>query len=114
LYRLLAVLELFAADVVTVEATHQHVQQLQLTFLEQLDGLKHAWLNRQHLIVENLAEHGHFLTFRGPDAAAVAQLSAFLKQHHIDTDYRGDRLRFGFALYHDAADINLTCLAAQA
>lgn len=114
LYRLLAVLELFAADGVTVEATHQHVQQLQLTFLEQLDGLKHAWLNRQHLIVENLAEHGHFLTFRGPDAAAVAQLSAFLKQHHIDTDYRGDRLRFGFALYHDAADINLTCLAAQA
>jgi len=26
------------------------------------------------------------------------------------TDYRGDRLRFGFALYHNAADYNLSCL----
>lgn len=111
LYRLQAVLELFATDGVTVEAIHQHVQQLQQVFLAQLDQLQHAWLNRQQLLVNDLACHGHFLTFRGPDAAAVAELSAFLKQHKIETDYRGDRLRFGFAMYHDATEINLHCLS---
>ncbi len=111
LYRLQAVLELFAADGVTVAAIHQHVQQLQQVFLEHLDRLQHTWLNRQQLLQDDLACHGHFLTFRGPDANAVAELSAFLKQHRIETDYRGDRLRFGFAMYHDAADINLHCLS---
>lgn len=111
LYRLQAVLELFAADGVTVAAIHQHVQQLQQVFLEHLDRLQHTWLNRQQLLRDDLACHGHFLTFRGPDANTVAELSAFLKRHRIETDYRGDRLRFGFAMYHDAADINLHCLS---
>ncbi len=111
LYRLQAVLELFVADGVTVAAIHQHVQQLQQVFLAKLDQLQHAWLNRQQLIVNDLACHGHFLTFRGPDVKAVAEMSALLKQHQIETDYRGDRLRFGFAMYHDAADINLHCLS---
>lgn len=110
LYRLQAVLELFAADGVTVAAIHQHVQQLQQVFLAKLDQLQHVWLNRQQLLVNDLACHGHFLTFRGPDAKAVAEMSALLKRHQIETDYRGDRLRFGFAMYHDEADINLSCL----
>ncbi len=110
LYRLQAVLELFAADGLTVSAIHQHVQQLQQTFLQLLDALQHPWLNRAHLLAEDLAAHGHFFTFRGPDAGAVAELSALLKQNQIETDYRGDRLRFGFALYHQVEDINLSCL----
>ncbi len=113
LYRLLAVLELFAADGLSVRTIHQHVQQLQHTFLQLLDQLQHPWLNRQHLLADDLQHHGHFLTFRGPDANAVAELSALLKQHRIETDYRGDRLRFGFALYHDVTDINLQCLARE-
>jgi hypothetical protein len=58
----------------------------------------------------DLACHGHFLTFRGPDTQSVAALSAYLKRHQIETDYRGERLRFGFAMYHDATDIDLSCL----
>ncbi len=111
LYRLQAVLELFAADGVTVSAIHQHVQQLQQVFLTKLDQLQHCWLNRGNLLVADLACHGHFLTFRGPDPDAVAALSADLKHCHIETDYRGDRLRFGFAMYHDVNDIDLSCLA---
>jgi len=40
----------------------------------------------------------------------VARIAAALKQQGIMTDYRGDRLRFGFALYHNAADYDLSCL----
>ena len=111
LYRLHAVLELFAADGVSVKAIHQHVQQLQQVFLAQLDNLQHVWLNRENLLVADLACHGHFLTFRGPDPDSVAAMSAFLKRQHIETDYRADRLRFGFAMYHDASDIDLSCLS---
>ena len=111
LYRLQAVLELFATDGVTVSAIHQHVQQLQQVFLAKLDQLQHRWLNRDNLLVADLSFHGHFLTFRGPDPDNVAALSAYLKRHHIETDYRGDRLRFGFAMYHDVADIDLSCLS---
>ena len=111
LYRLQAVLELFAADAVTVTAIHRHVQDLQQVFLTRLDQLQHPWLNRGSLLMLDPACHGHFLTFRGPDPQSVAALSAYLKRHQIETDYRGERLRFGFAMYHDATDIDLSCLA---
>ncbi len=111
LYRLHAVLTLFAADQLTVAKIHQHVQQLQQHFLTSLDAIGHPWLNRQQLICNDLSHHGHFLTFRGPSAQSVSALSEYLQQQGIDTDYRGDRLRFGFALYHDQADIKLECLA---
>lgn len=111
LYRLHAVLSLFAEEQLTVQCIHQHVQQLQQHFLTILDAIRHPWLNRQQLIGLDLSHHGHFLTFRGPSAQAVAALSAYLRQQGIETDYRADRLRFGFALYHDIADIALDCLA---
>lgn len=110
LYRLHAVLECFAQDGVSVGAIHAHVQNLQKVFLAHLQQIQHPWLNSDHLLQADLNCHGHFLTFRGPDAASVAELSAFLKSKNIETDYRGDRLRFGFAMYHDAEDIDLTCL----
>ena len=51
----------------------------------------------------------NILTFRFA-ADDVARIAAALKQQGIMTDYRGDRLRFGFALYHNAADYDLSCL----
>ncbi len=110
LYRLHAVLDLFATEQITTQHVHQHVQQLQQHFLAQLDGIGHPWLDRHHLLGLAGAEHGHFLTFRGPSTQQVAELSQFLAVNGIKTDYRGDRLRFGFALYHDIADINLAVL----
>ena len=110
LYRLRAVLELYQEQQISTELVHQHVQGLQEHFLQCLDEIGHLWLNRQTLLHNNGVDHGHFLTFRGPSAADVAEMSQFLTQHHIKTDYRGDRLRFGFAIYHDIADINLASL----
>lgn len=111
LYRLHAVFQLYQQEQISVAGVHQHVQLLQQAFLRQLDTLAHPWLNRQQLLAADLQQHGHFLTFRGPSAADVGQLSAFLLTNGIETDHRADRLRFGFAPYHDEADINLACLA---
>lgn len=110
LYRLRAVLELYQHEHIKTEAVHQHVQSLQQHFLQNLDEIGHPWLNRQSWLQNPGSEHGHFLTFRGPSAEEVAKLSQFLAKHQIKTDYRGDRLRFGFAIYHDFTDIGLTVL----
>jgi kynureninase len=48
-------------------------------------------------------ERGHFLTFRLPEAAAV---HLALHAAAVITDYRDDRLRIGFGLYHDEADVD--------
>ena len=87
------------------------MQQLQQVFLQKLDVYKHARLNSANLIADDLSCHGHFLTFRCGNPAEVAELAAQLKRAGIETDYRADRLRFGFALYHNSADYDLSCLA---
>ena len=48
-------------------------------------------------------ERGHFLTFRLPDAAAV---HAALHARGVIVDYRDDRLRIGFGLYHGDDDVD--------
>ncbi|RUO56485.1 aminotransferase class V-fold PLP-dependent enzyme [Pseudidiomarina homiensis] len=104
LYRLEAVVQWWREDGITVAAIHQYVQRLQADFLAVIDELEHPLLNRAALLVDDLAEHGHFLTFELPSAAEVATLAQQLQQGGVETDYRGKRLRFGFALYHDASD----------
>jgi selenocysteine lyase/cysteine desulfurase len=111
LYRLNAVLRLFKQQGISVGRIHQYVQQLQQAFLTKLDAVQHVRLQRTTLLAENLDCHGHFLTFRFGTAAEVAELAAQLKRAGIETDYRGDRLRFGFALYHNSAQYDLTCLS---
>ncbi len=113
LYRLEAVLDLYQQQQITIEAVHQHVQQLQQAFLGELEKQQHPLLSRAALLQQDLQQHGHFLTFRLPSTQQVAALAAYLKQHKIHTDYRGDRLRFGFAPYQDAADFDLSCLQAH-
>lgn len=111
LYRLNAVLRLFKQQGISVGRIHQYVQQLQQVFLHRLDALQHPRLNSASLLAQDLNQHGHFLTFRCGTPAEVAELAAQLKRAGIETDYRGDRLRFGFALYHNSADYDLSCLA---
>ncbi len=110
LYRLDAALTLLSQAQITVAQIHAHVQQLQQAFLQQLDEIQHPLLHRDCLLVNDMAEHGHFLTFELPSAQQTAEFAAWLKQQGIHTDYRGTRLRFGFALYHDISDIRLDCL----
>ncbi|RVT47890.1 aminotransferase class V-fold PLP-dependent enzyme [Rheinheimera sediminis] len=109
LYRVLAVFELYQQQELTVEKVQAYIQSLQHSFLSILDEIQHPQLNRTHLLDKQNQQQGQFLTFRFA-AEDVARIAAVLKQQGIITDYRGDRLRFGFALYHNAADYNLSCL----
>jgi kynureninase len=47
-------------------------------------------------------DRGSFLTFRRPDAQEVYQR---LHDRGVITDYRGDRLRIGFGIYHQPSDV---------
>lgn len=110
LYRLNAVLRLFKQQGISVGRIHQYVQQLQRVFLAKLTEAQHGKLHTSSLLTNNLDYHGHFLTFRCGNPAEVAELAAMLKRNSIETDYRGDRLRFGFALYHNSEQYDLSCL----
>lgn len=110
LYRLNAALRLFKQQGISVGRIHHYVQQLQQAFLQQLGEQNHPKLCVANLLAHDLKLHGHFLTFRLGSPAEVAELAAQLKRAGIETDYRGDRLRFGFALYHNSAEYDLSCL----
>jgi selenocysteine lyase/cysteine desulfurase len=107
LYRLNAVLGWLAGIGVTVEAIHAHVHGLQRAFVERLAALRLPALHPGQLAVPvEAAERGHFLTFRTADAGPIHHR---LLDANVVTDYRGDRLRFGFGLYHDAEDVAQLC-----
>ncbi len=110
MYRLRAVLSLYEEKAIGVRHIHQYIQRLQTQFLLELKRYNHPWLNEQTLLRHPSHEHGHFFTFRGPSAQAVAELAEALKRRAIHTDYRGDRLRFGFAPYLELDDIDLSVL----
>jgi selenocysteine lyase/cysteine desulfurase len=107
LYRLNAVMGWLEGLGVSVAMIHAHVQDLQRRFVERLGALRLAALHPGQLVVPLEAPaRGHFLTFRTPDAEALHRR---LLDADVVTDYRGDRLRFGFGLYHDADDIEELC-----
>jgi selenocysteine lyase/cysteine desulfurase len=103
LYRLNAVLSWLEDLDTTVEAIHAKVHALQEDFVQQLAGLELEMLRPDQLLVP-LSEpsRGNFLTFRTEQAG---EIYARLLKAKLITDTRGDRLRFGFGLYHDAEDI---------
>ncbi len=87
---------------------------MQRTFLEKLASCNHPLLNEKHLAVSDEAIRGHFLTFELDSADETKVLASALKEHHILTDFRGNRLRFGFGLYHTPEYIDLTALNQKA
>lgn len=105
LYRLEAVLNKFNSENLTVAEIHKFVQKNQALFLRELDKKHHPLFNRKSLLVANLENHGHFLTFELPSVQATQEWVIKLAQRNIKTDSRGTRLRFGFGLYHDDLDI---------
>ncbi|MNK11936.1 Kynureninase [compost metagenome] len=109
LYRLIATLEKFRSENLTVQKIHQWVQQNQKHFLDGLAKVDHPLLSKKNLIVSELDHHGHFLTFNLPSTKITAQMVEDLKGHSLITDSRGSRLRFGFGLYHDAEDMDQAC-----
>ncbi len=103
LYRLNAVMRLYAGLGVTAHEIHAHVAALQRRFLDGLAALSVPALPAEALTPPVGAPRGNFLAFDVPDAAGVlSRLSAA----GIVLDRRGTRLRFGFGVYHDAAFVD--------
>ncbi len=101
LYRLVASLELFKKEGLSVSTIHSYVQSLQQKFLVELEKQSHPMINQKNLLRRELEHHGHFLTFQTPSNEVCSKLAKGLKEKGLQTDYRKDRLRFGFGLYHD-------------
>lgn len=101
LYRMNAVQTWLDENQLTVEMMHDHAHALQAAFL---DGLQKHALDLGDLLnpLEEAKPHARFLTFQSDQAGA---LSKALEARNVVTDYRGDRLRFGFGIYHDGADV---------
>lgn len=101
LYRLNAVLSLFQKDGVTVNQIHNHIQKLQNNFREHLLSIDHHYLTEKNILSVDYNHHGHFLTFAMPSPEHTKKLHDELRSHHIMTDFRAARLRFGFGMYQD-------------
>lgn len=84
---------------VQVPQIHDHVRGLQEAFLQGLPAT--GALGRAQLLPPAGHQRGHFLTYRTTEAGRIA---AALAGRGVLVDRRGDRLRFGFGIYHSGAD----------
>ena len=111
-YRFNAVWDLFESKEINIQGIHQYVLGLQRIFLKDLppDFIQNWSL--KPLFDQALSWHGHFLTFEAPTIELAEKCYQTLAQNHILIDRRGARLRFGFGLYQNEADVNrlLDCL----
>jgi selenocysteine lyase/cysteine desulfurase len=103
-YRFNAVMRLWEYEGIDVEAIHSRAMTLAKRLIENLEwpGL----VKTGH----ELERQGNFLAYELPRAA---QVHARLAEQEILTDFRGNRLRFGFGLYHDVADVDRLCVALR-
>jgi kynureninase len=94
-YRLRAVLGWLESSGIDAGAIHNHVLPLQEQFLDSEPGLGELVPGRGN-------DRGNFLTFRNPDAMTRYRS---LHDRGVITDYRGNRLRIGFGIYHEPDDV---------
>ena len=90
LYRFNAVQRWLGELGLSVDDIHAHVEALQQQLLDEVGDIVPA---------PDASPRGHFLSVRMEDAGAAYQR---LRDVGVITDYRGDRLRIGLGLYHDA------------
>jgi selenocysteine lyase/cysteine desulfurase len=103
LYRFDAAMSLLEREGITTREIDERAKALQARFIEELG--KHGDLPlRERDLVVPIAEtnRGQFLVFRTPEGKRIHDV---LAARGVMTDVRGDRLRFGFALYHDEIDV---------
>ena len=100
LYRFNAVRRMLAGEGYDTAAISGHVAALQAQLIDALDGT--ALAKAELLNPLDGGAHARFLAFCDPRAAAWQQT---LLARDIVTDVRGDVIRIGLGLYHDAEDI---------
>ncbi len=108
IYRFNAVQRWLADEKVTVGAIHAHAHAMQERFVAELGRRGVRALPEEALVVPlSQASRGSFLTYRlSGSAGAAKRIHDVLAAGKVMTDVRGDRLRFGFAPYHDVGAID--------
>lgn len=96
IYRMRANLQWLEHAGATPKAIHTHVVELQDRLL---DNAPHPG----HLVPAKGVPRGNFLTF---ETTRAGELYGALHDRGVITDYRGNRLRFGFGVYQDVADVD--------
>ncbi len=96
IYRMREVLGWLRDEGVTPADIAGHVAALQARFLA--SGTKPG-----RLLPPEGMSRGNFLTFQTPQAETLYER---LHDRNVITDYRYDRLRFGFGVYHDESDVD--------
>lgn len=104
LYRFVAVRRMLAAEGLTTAAVSAHVTGLQDRLLAALG--RTALGDAELLNPPGPGPRARFLALRARDAA---RWQRELSNRDVITDVRGDVLRIGLGLYHDAADIDRFC-----
>lgn len=103
LYRMRASLQWLATKGLNARIIHAHARSLQRRFINGLSrDAKYVMRPSSLLIPHEEEDIGNFLTFKCPQAPAWYDR---LLSNGIIVDYRGDRLRVGFGLYHNTDDV---------
>ncbi len=101
IYRFVAIRRMLAAEGLTTARINAHVAALHAELLGAIAGT--ALADAELLNPLDGGDHARFLAIRSPLAATW---QAHLMATDCITDVRGDVLRIGIGLYHDAADIS--------
>jgi len=99
IYRFNAVQDWLGREGLTVETMLAHGRRIERAFLDALGTDKRIAVSK--LMVPDDGMRARFLAFRTDEAGDIA---ADLLKKTIIVDFRGDRLRFGFGIYHDEND----------
>jgi selenocysteine lyase/cysteine desulfurase len=102
LYRFDAVMSMLEREGITTHEIDERAKTLQALFVSEL-GRESTPTDLSNLVVPiSEPNRGQFLVYETPRAKAIHEL---LKARNVTTDVRGNRLRLGFAIYHDEADV---------
>lgn len=95
-YRMDAVLGWLDEMGIAPKDIHAHVSGLQRRFLS-------SGVSPGRLVPPDGTDRGNFLTF---ETRAARSLYEALHDRRVITDVRGDRIRFGFGIYHEETDVD--------
>ena len=105
LYRLNATWDLFLKEGLSIKSIHSFVAQLEAHFLQEFAPELAQKMGLKPLFDPGLGHHGHFLTYEAQTLELAESIQSRLKEAGALIDRRGKRLRFGFGLYQDEADV---------
>lgn len=103
LYRFNAAMDMLVSTGTTIADIHRHAHAMQDRFLAGLAKLGLRKLGVAHLHPPPGTPRGNFLVF---DVDNAEDTYRRLQEANIGIDRRGRRLRFGFGVYHDAAEVD--------